>query len=97
MLPGSPDKAIEDSSQKELKRLVEAYAMRAREFYEGVAALGAYLAVGRSLETAVAEVKRLHGRCEEAGRNLFEFLISQAVGTSSAAGGNPKNRDFRAE
>ncbi len=97
MLSDSPDKAGEDSSQKELKRLVEAYAMRAREFYEAVAALGGHLAAGRSLEAAIADVKKLRGRCEEAGSQLFDFMTSRAVGASPAAAENTKNHDFPAE
>jgi len=86
MAPGSPEKSSEDGSQKELRRLVEAYAMRAREFYEGVAALGAHLAAGRSLEAAVSDVKKLRSRCEEAGGDLFGFMMSHSGGASFAGG-----------
>jgi hypothetical protein len=89
MSQGSPEKAFDEGGHTEVKRLVEVYATRAREFYEAVAALGGHLATGKSLDAAVAEIKRLRIRCEEAGSDLFVHLMSQQTVRPPGGGAKP--------
>ena len=74
--PDSPSKTdTDDNRQKELKRLVEIYAMRTREFSEAVATLGSLTGDPARFEEAITEIKKLRNFCEKAGGDLFLFVM----------------------
>ena len=66
-----------DSRRQDLKHLVEIYALRSRQLSEAVATLGWYVTAGRPFEGTMMEIERCRLLCQEAGADLFDFLISE--------------------
>jgi hypothetical protein len=64
---GDPD----DRRRKQLKRLVEIYAIRARELSEAVARLGGQIVAGNHFREAITEIERLRVLCDRAGQDLL--------------------------
>jgi len=77
---------LEDGRQKELKRLAENYAIRAREFCDAVAALGARISTGKSLASEIAEIEVLRILCERLGSDLLAYVKALETGNSQMTG-----------
>jgi hypothetical protein len=80
----------EDSSREVRRRLVETYALRAREYSDAVASLPWSFVLENKFQETLAEVKRLRELCEEAAAQLFEFNGQQPQKSNSS---NPPNTD----
>lgn len=81
-----PQKAdSDDIRRRELKRLVEAYALRTRELSEAVAILGGQITTEKQIGPVVLDIKRLHAILEEAAAALFAFVERDEPGRFSAS------------
>jgi len=83
--------ASDTPRQGEFKHLIEIYAIRAREFYEAVAALGGFVGAGAALDDAIDEIERLRLLCDDAGKDLRESvtpLTEYSAARVAACGGS---------
>jgi len=62
------------AARKELKQLVEIYALQARRLSEAVSALGGHLTAERQIDEIMTEIKNLSLLVERAGADLFAFV-----------------------
>lgn len=70
--PSGPSQVdLDDSSRRELKRLAEIYATRARELSEAVATLGGHITAGRPFQETINEIRRLRVLMEKACEDLI--------------------------
>jgi len=66
-----------------LQKILEIYALRAREFSDGVACLGRHDQIGPEFIALIDEIKRRRGLCDEAAAELDRY-ISQCAKTDAA-------------
>jgi len=59
------------------RKVIELYAMRAREFSDAVALLGTHKHITQEVLGLLSEIKRLHELCNEAAAEL-DRLVSQS-------------------
>jgi hypothetical protein len=60
--------------RKELKQLVEIYALRTRKLSESIAVLGAHVTAEGQIDEIITEIKKISRLVEEAGAELFAFV-----------------------
>lgn len=88
--PGSTPKTDpDDNRRRELKRLVETYALRTRELSEAAAVLGAQIHSEKKFQETMMEIRRLRVLIEQAGAELVSFVESteyRAFGASTGEG-----------
>ena len=58
-----------------VRKLVELYALRAREFSDGVACLGRHDQIGPEFLGLIDEIKRRRGLCDTAAAELDRYLV----------------------
>ena len=61
-----------------VRKLVELYALRAREFSDGVACLGRHDQIGPEFIALVDEIKRRRGLCDEVAAELDRYISQRA-------------------
>ena len=66
-----------------VRKLVELYALRAREFSDAVARLGRHQQIGPETLGLIQEIERLRGLCDAAATELDRY-ISQRAKTDAA-------------
>ena len=66
-----------------VRRLLELYALRAREFSDAVARLGRHQQIGPETLGLIQEIERLRGLCDAAAAELDRY-ISQRAKTDAA-------------
>ena len=66
-----------------VRKLVELYALRAREFSDAVARLGRHQQIGPETFGLIQELERLRGLCDAAAAELDRY-ISQCAKTDAA-------------
>ena len=81
-----------DNGRRELKRLLETFALRSRELTEAVAALGGDVSAEREIEESIREIKRLRDRLDEAGDNFLAFVEPPDAQGFYAEGGEPDEK-----
>ena len=66
-----------------VRKLLELYALRAREFSDAVACLGRHGEIGPEFLALIDEIERLRGLCDAAAAELDRY-ISQCAKTNAA-------------
>ena len=66
-----------------VRKLLELYALRAREFSDGVARLGRHGQIGPEFLALIDEIKRRRGLCDAAAAELDQY-VSQRGKTDAA-------------
>ena len=61
-----------------VRKLVELYALRAREFSDGVACLGRHDQIGSEFLGLIDEIKRRRGLCDAAATELDRYISQRA-------------------
>ena len=62
------------AKRKDLRQLLEIYALRTRRLSEAVAILGAHVSTEMQIDEIMAEVQKMRRLAEEAGTELFAFV-----------------------
>jgi hypothetical protein len=57
-----------------LRKIVEVYALRARQYSDAVARLGRHDRTGPELSALVNEIRRLRALCDEAAGKLDQYI-----------------------
>jgi hypothetical protein len=65
---------MQPAQRRELKQLIEIYAMRTRRLSEAVAVLGGDVSAERRMDETIAKIKKLSLLVEQAGQDLFAFV-----------------------
>ena len=61
-----------------LQKILEIYALRAREFSDGVACLGRHDQIGPEFLGLIDEIKRRRGLCDAAATELDRYISQRA-------------------
>jgi hypothetical protein len=74
MIPNSLEAHSTSKHGRELKRLVEIYAIQTRKLSEAVSSLGRDVPAEGQIDDAIDEVKTIQSQVEQAGQGLFAFV-----------------------
>ena len=61
-----------------VRKLLELYALRAREFSDAVARLGRHQQIGPEILGLIQEIERLRGLCDAAATELDRYISQRA-------------------
>ena len=65
------EEIMHPTTRKDLKQLIEIYALRTRRLSEAVAILGAHVCAERQIDEIMTEVQKMRRLAEQAGTELF--------------------------
>lgn len=69
---------MQPAQRRELKQIVEIYAMRTRRLSDAIAVLGGDVSAERQIDETIAKIKKLSRLVEQARLDLFAFAEARS-------------------
>jgi hypothetical protein len=74
---------MQPDARRELKQLVEIYALRTRQLLEAIAVLGGHVTAETPIDEIMIEIKEHRILVEQAATDLFAFVWPRAEGVAN--------------